>query len=436
MLVDISTTAFDFPDIALPEVWTVRYLKHAPALSDVAASARSAARGLLSDPRMRPGARVAVGVGSRGLANLATIVTEVIGVLREAGTQPFIVPAMGSHGGATAEGQRSILHGYGITEQLTGAPIAATMEVVQLGTLDNGYPIYFDRNASEADCVVVINRIKHHTDFRGPIESGLCKMCAIGLGKRQGADAIHRFGADGLHHIMPEVGRRLVKAGDVVGGIAILENERGETAEIHYLPAAGIGRSPEETLLNHAREIAPRLAFDEVDVLVVDEMGKDISGTGMDTHVIGRVRMPSIPETDWDGPDVRMVVTLALTEKTHGNAAGLRLADIVTRRLIEQTDFAVTCTNHRTSQEGGAWRGGLPIVLETAESAARAAIGMCGRGDRSSVRFARIRNTEEVNVLEVSESLLAEVCKRDDFEVVSGPHALNLAVPTGSRAWA
>lgn len=434
MLLDISTTAFDFPGIALPEVWTVRYLKEEPALQDVVSSARSAARALLLDPRLKPGARVAVGVGSRGLANLATIVTEVIGVLKEAGTHPFIVPAMGSHGGATAEGQRAILAGYGITEEATGVPVAATMEVVQLGALDDGYPIYFDRNAADADCVVVINRIKHHTDFSGPIESGLCKMCAIGLGKRQGADSIHRFGADGLRHIMPEVGRRLVQAGNVVGGIAILENERGRTAQICRIPASGIGREEEQTLLDRARAIAPRLAFDEADVLVVDEMGKDISGTGMDTHVIGRVRMPSIPETEWDGPNVRMVVTLALTERTHGNAAGLHLADIVTRRLIEQTDFAVTSTNHRTSQEGGAWRGGLPIILDDAAGAARAAIGMCGKGDRSAVRFVRIRNTEDVDLLEVSAALLDEVRRRDDMEIVSGPRPLDLTAPVGSAS--
>jgi hypothetical protein len=431
MVLDINTRAFDFPDIALPEVWTVRYLKQEPALQDVRGAARKAALHLLSDPRLRPGAHVAVGVGSRGIANLSVIVAEVLRVLTEAGARPFIVPAMGSHGGATAEGQRGILAGYGITEEALGVPVRATMEVRQLGTLDDGYPIYFDRYAAEADCVVVINRIKHHTDFKGPIESGVCKICAIGLGKRQGADAIHRFGADGLRHIMPEVGRRLVEAGNVVGAVGIIENERGQTSYIHHIPADGIGRETEEALLNRARAIAPRLAFDDVDVLAVDEMGKDISGTGMDTHVIGRVRMPSIPESEWDGPNARMVVALSLTEKTHGNAAGLGLADIVTRRLMEQTDLGITCTNHRTSQEGGAWRGGIPIVLEDADSAIRAAIGMCGRGDRSSVRFVRIRNTEAVETLEISGQLLDEAMRRDDIEIVGGPHALDATVPVG-----
>lgn len=426
MQVDIDTTIFDFPSLTLPPVWTVAYRMDAPVIADVSGAAAKAVRALPGDPRLKPGAAVAVGVGSRGIANIAVIVREVLEGLRARGCRPFIVPAMGSHGGATAEGQAGILASYGITEDAMGAPVKATMEVVQLGSLDNGYPIYFDRFASEADAVVVVNRIKHHTDFSGPIESGLCKMCAIGLGKRQGAEAIHRFGADGLKHIMPEVGRRLVERGSVVGGVAIIENQYGQTAEIHSVAGAEIGRDWERELLNHARTLAPRLAFDEADVLIVDEMGKDISGTGMDTHVIGRVRMPSITESDWDGPSVRMVVTLGLTEKTHGNAAGLGLADIVTRRLVEQMSMSATCTNHRTSQEGGAYRGGMPIVLETAEAAVRAGIGLCGRGDRDAIRLVRIRNTELVDTLEVSAAYLDEVGRRPELEIISGPHPLDL----------
>jgi len=434
MQLTIDTFAFDFPDVPLPEVWTVAYHTDAPVLEDVQGATETALRRFADDPRLRAGASVAVGVGSRGIANIALIVQTVVEGLLRQGCRPFIVPAMGSHGGATAEGQAGILAAYRVTEATMGVPVSATMDVVQLGALDDGYPIFFDRFAAEADAVIVVNRIKHHTDFTGPIESGLCKMCAIGLGKRHGAEHIHRFGADGLRDVMPEVGRRLVQAGKVVGGVAIIENACGQTAEIHGLSAAEIGRAREEELLNKARGLAPRLAFDSLDVLVVDEMGKDISGTGMDTHVIGRVRMPSIPEEKWDGPDIRMVVTLSLTEDTHGNAAGLHLADIVTRRLIEQMDVAATSTNHRTSQEGGAYRGGIPIVLETPEAAVRAAIGVCGRGDRASVRLARIRNTEKVTQMELSASLMDEVVRRSDLEVVSGPHTLDLAAPlTGAR---
>ena len=429
MQLNLNTRIFDFPEIELPAVWTVAWQGQVPVLADVEASTVRAVKHFLGNPRLCPGASVAVGVGSRGIANIATIVRTVLRELKKEGMVPFIVPAMGSHGGATAQGQAAILASYGINEETMGVPVRATMDVVQLGALDDGYPIYFDRYAAEADAVVVVNRIKHHTDFKGPIESGLCKMCAIGLGKRQGADRIHRFGADGLRHIMPEIGRRLVEAGKVVGGVGVIENQFGQTAEIHGLTAPEIGRQREQDLLDHARQLAPRLAFESADVLVVDEMGKDISGTGMDTHVIGRVRMPSIPENEWDGPDVRMVVALSLTARTHGNAAGLHLADIVTRRLVEQMDVEATCTNHRTSQEGGAYRGGLPIVLETADAAVRAAIGMCGRGDRSAVRLVRIRNTEKVDTMEVSEPLLEEVQRRSDLRIVAGPHRMALEQP-------
>lgn len=429
MQVNIDTHIFDFPDIALPTVWTVEDASEPPRLQDIEPAVRAAVHRFLNAPELKPGATVAVGVGSRGIANLATIVKAVVDELQRQDLRPFIVPAMGSHGGATAEGQQAILASYGVTPDKMGVPIRATMDVVQIGALDDGYPIFFDRFAHEADAVVVINRIKHHTDFKGVIESGLCKMCAIGLGKRHGADHIHRFGADGLRHIMPEVGRRLVEAGHVVGGVAIIENPYGETAEIHGLTGEEIGRQREQELLDQARTLAPRLLVDDVDVLIVDEMGKDVSGTGMDTHVIGRVRMPSIPESEWDGPNVRMVVTLSLTPRTHGNAAGLHLADIVTRRLVEQMDVVATCTNHRTSQEGGAYRGGLPIVLETPEAAVRAAIGMCGRGDRSRVRLVRIRNTEHVHRFEVSEALLEEVQSRPDLRLVAGPHTLDLSQP-------
>jgi hypothetical protein len=339
---------------------------------------------------------------------------------------------MGSHGGATAEGQVAILRDYGITPETMEVPIQATMEVAKVGELEDGYPVYFDCNALDADAVIVVNRIKHHTDFAGEIESGLAKMCAIGLGKQKGADSIHRFGADGLRNTMPKVARKLLESVNIVGGVAILENQFGQTAEIHGVLADGVGREIEKNLLARARALAPRLPFESLDVLVVDYMGKDISGSGMDTHVIGRVRMPSIEESTWDGPNIRIVCVLDLTERSHGNAAGIGLADMTTRRLIEKIDFDVTYTNHRTSGEGGVLRGGLPIILDDAEMCVRAAIGSCGQGWHEKARLARIRNTEFVKVFEVSESMLEEVRARDDLEIVSDLHPLDLTRSPGS----
>ena len=423
----IDPAAFAYPDVPLPDVWTVRQKVNAPEIKDVAASAADAVARLCADARLRPGASVAVGVGSRGISNLEPIVRTVVERLKARGCQPFIVPAMGSHGDATAEGQTEVLHGYGITEERCGAPVRATMDVELVSTLDDGYPVYFDRIALAADAVVVVNRIKRHTCFQGRIESGLAKMCAIGLGKHRGAASIHQFGFNGLRETMPRVARRLVTCTNIVGGIGILENAYGGTAEIHGLTADEIGGNREADLLERSRALSPRLAFDDVDVLVVDRMGKDISGSGFDTHVIGRVRMPSASDADWPGPTVRVIVALDLTDKTHGNAAGLGLADIVTRRLIERVDFHATMTNHRTSGEGGAFRSKIPVVLADERAAVQAAIGCCGRGRPEAVRLVRIQSTAHVETVEISAPLLEEARSRDDIEVLSGPHPMDLS---------
>ena len=428
----IDPTAFTYPNVPLPDVWTVRQKIDAPVIGDVVQSTTDAVARLFTDSRLRPGASVAVGVGSRGISNLQPIVRTVIGQLKARGCQPFIVPAMGSHGDATVEGQTAVLRGYGITEDACGAPIRATMEVEQVSTLEDGYPVYFDRIALAADAVVVVNRIKRHTCFHGRIESGLAKMCAIGLGKHTGALAIHEFGFRAVRDTMPRVARRLLACTNIVGGVGILENAYGGTAEIHGLTADEIGSDREVELLERSRALSPRLAFDDVDVLVVDRMGKDISGSGFDTHVIGRVRMPSTPDADWPGPTVRVIVALDLSDKTHGNATGLGLADIVTRRLIERVDFHATMTNHRTSGEGGAFRSKIPLVLPDERAAVQAAIGSCGRGRPESVRLARIQSTAFIETLEISAPLLEEARSRDDIEVVSGPHPMNLSALMGS----
>lgn len=430
LTIPVDTRVFDYPGIALPPVWTVRQKATAPVLENVEGTARDAVAALFAaDERLRrPGASVAVGVGSRGISNYLLVVQTVVAELKARGCQPFLVPAMGSHGGATAPGQVAVLAEYGITETSVSAPIRATMDTVTVGRLDDaGLPIYFDAHAHAADAVILVNRIKPHTDFGGRIESGIGKMCAIGLGKQRGAESIHNFGADGLRHLMPRVARQLVETQNIVGGVALIENPYGQTAEIHAIVAGDVAGPGEEALLGRARALMPRIPFDTLDVLVVDEMGKDISGSGLDPHVVGRVRMPSIPETDWDGPNVRMVCCLDLTDHSNGNAAGLGLADVVTRRLIERIDWATTTTNFRTAGEGSAHRMRLPIVLEDAPGCVRAAMGLCGRGDMTKIRLARVRSTKYVDVLEVSPALLGEVRAASDLEIIADAHALDLA---------
>ncbi len=432
---NIPLDLFTYPDVPLPDVWTVEQKFDTPALSleEIEDSVRAAMVLLAQDARLKPGAKVAVGSGSRGVDNIVPVIRTMIAELKARGMEPFLIPAMGSHGGATAEGQRSLLLDYGLTPEAVDAEIKATMEVDALGTLEGeeagpfaGHTVFFDRIANAADAVILVNRIKAHTDFSGPLESGIGKMCAIGLGKRHGAEGIHRHGAAGLRELMPRVARYLAEHTNVVGGIALIENELGQTAEIHGLAATQIAREPEQELLKRARAIAPRLPFAEIDVLVVDEMGKNISGAGMDTHVIGRGTMPSIPEATWGGPNVRLIAVLDLTAPSHGNATALGLADLTTRRLMEKVDFEAMFINMRTSGEGGILRARLPLIMSTGDDCVRTAFATCGRAEPSQVRFARIRNTADTQYLEISSALLEEARANPLLTVSSQSHPLDL----------
>jgi len=437
--IELPTGIFTYPDIPMPQVWTVEQPVGACALSpaEVEAAVHGSVESLLAAWGGKRGT-VAIGVGSRGLDNLQRIVRTAVEELRAAGFEPFIVPAMGSHGGATADGQTQVLASYGIDRESVGADVRATMDVVEVGRLEGpdageftGFPLVVDRIAYEADAILPINRIKAHTCFTGPIESGVAKMMAIGLGKRQGADGIHRHGAHGLRELIPRVGRALVSRLPVIGGIALIDDALGHTAEIHALAPSEIGRGSETDLLEHARTMMPHLPFDSMDVLVIDEMGKNISGTGMDTHVIGRMNMPSIPPADWPGPDVRVVAVLDLTPETHGNATAIGLADIATRRLIEKVDWVATLTNMRTSGEGGMLKSQIPLIMETGEDCVRTSMGACGQFPPERVRLARIRNTLDLRYFEVTEPLAEEARRKPGLTVSASSHTLDLCAPVG-----
>ena len=435
MLIDLPLDIFTYPDVPLPMVWTVEQKFNTPALTpeQVEAQTRQAVTALANDPRLRPGASVAVGAGSRGVHNLQPVIRAVIAELKRIGCEPFLIPAMGSHGGATAEGQASVLLDYGLTPEAVGAEIRATMEVKQIGVLGGGdagiyagHPIFMDANARAADAILLVNRIKSHTDFSGELESGIGKMSVIGLGKRHGAEGIHRYGATGLRDLLPKIARQIAATTPLVGGIALIENELGKTCEIHALPAASIAREPEKALLRRAKEISPRLPFQEIDVLIIDEMGKNISGAGMDTRVIGRGMMPSIAEETWGGPNIRLIAVLDLTAPSHGNATALGLADFTTKQLIEKVDWQATFINYRTSGEGSALRGRLPIILPTGADCVRTAYATCGRGSHADVRFVRIRNTEDTQFLEISAALLAEARAHPELTVTETGHPLGV----------
>jgi hypothetical protein len=310
---------------------------------------------------------------------------------------------MGSHGGATAEGQKQVLAGYGITAESMGAPVEATMEVVQVGRLENGLPVLLNRLAVEADGIVLINRIKPHTSFRGRFESGLMKMMTIGLGSHKGATLAHSHGAQGLARLIPAWGRVILEKAPILLGVALLENAYDQIARVVVLrPEEFESREPE--LLAEAGRSMPRLLVQGIDLLVVEQIGKDISGTGMDTNVIGRMMLPGVeePEVPW----VRRIVALGLSPRTHGNANGVGLADIVTRRLFGAIDFQATYANAFTSTFLN--RAFVPVVMETDEAAIRAGLEVLGLEHPEQARVARIKSTMELAHIQISETLLCE----------------------------
>jgi hypothetical protein len=341
--------------------------------------------------------------------------------IREMGGDPFITPAMGSHGGATADGQRDVLAGYGIVRETVGMPVVSSMDVVEIGGVDD-MPVFMSATALEADHVLLVNRVKPHTDFRGPFESGLAKICAIGLGKQRGAQTIHSYGTRGLVDLMPRAARLMIdKTGKILAGLAILENAYDRTAAIHLVEPDGIAAEAEAALQRFARGLMGTLPFDALDVLIVDEMGKNVSGTGMDTNVLGRMFVPGVPEAD--RPRITAVVVLDLTQESHGNAIGVGLADFTTERLLARVDWHATYTNGYAAGISGLLRNRVPTVLANDRAAIATAIRMCGQPDLSKLRLARIKNTLLTANVEFTPSLLQDACDAD-VEITRQPAAM------------
>ena len=348
------------------------------------------------------GKRIAITAGSRGIARIHEIVKGVVEFVRDCGGEPFVFPAMGSHGGATAEGQVAILRDYGITEEFVGAPILATMEVERIGTAD-GVPVYADRYAAHADGIIVVNRIKHHTDFSGPHESGLFKMMAVGMGKREGADTAHTYKAWSLRHYIPLMAREILRRLPILAGLAVIENGYHEVAHLVALPPEEI-EAGERRLLQFWKRIRPKIPFNHLDVLLVERMGKNISGTGMDTKTIGRMMITG--ENEPKHPMPRVIVVLDLTDESHGNAAGLGLADITTKRLISKVDWHATHVNVFTS--GFIERDRIPVVAKDDRQALEWALEIAKVRDPAKARIVRIRDTNTLGVLYISQGLWDE----------------------------
>ena len=385
-------------EIAPPRVALVERLVDAPpTLPDIRAAVGEALRSV-----ELPTGTVAIGVGSRGVGGISDVVAALVGFLKEAGADPFIVPAMGSHGASTAEGQARVLAHLGVSEETVGCPVRATMETVKLGETPAGVAVYMDRNAYEADSVVVVNRIKPHTAFRGSVESGPTKMLAIGLGKQKGAHSVHAAGWGNIHETIPQAARVAVETGKVAFGLAVLENPDEEPYKVAAIPAANLEEA-EAPLLEQAKRNLLRLPYDALDVLVIDEIGKNISGDGADPNVTGRYPTPYAT----GGPEVERMVFLGLTEETGGNANGLGAADVVTERLVSGMDRPATYLNALTSTAPNPVK--IPMVMPTDRMAIAAALTMCAGVSPPAARLVRIKNTLRLRRMWVSEALLGEV---------------------------
>lgn len=387
-----------------------------PGLGDPLGAARSELRAIGLERWVKPGQRIAVGCGSRGIACYAQIVKGALAALQEAGAQPFIVPAMGSHGGATAEGQLAVLAAAGITTESMGVPVVASMDVVEVGQIPGGPTVFFDRHAAAADGIMPINRVKPHTDFRSDLASGLLKMLVIGFGKERGANSIHRYGVRGLKHFIPQAAELILQRMPVIPGLAIVENALDQPAMLRALVPEGMMEGERE-LLSIARNNMAGLPVTELDVLVLDEMGKDISGAGLDPNVIGRMYITG--EEEFTSPRINRIVVLDLTPASHGNAVGWGLADFITERLCAKADKHATYLNAITASF--VERGRMPIPLPNDRQAIETALLCAWQPDHLRARIVRAKNTLELGEVYVSTAVWDELKGQSGVQQLSDP---------------
>lgn len=391
-------------DFEMPKMHKVRQDFEKHDIADVGAAVAEQCNKPDIAARIKEGASIAVGVGSRGVANIEPAVRAIVDSIKAQGGKPFIFPAMGSHGGATIEGQIGVLANYGITEERVGAPIRATMDTVVVTEMDDGTELHMDRFAHEADGVVIVNRIKPHTTFRGDIESGLIKMLIIGMGKISGATVMHSdHGMDRFPEVLPKAAHELLKHINYLFGIGLIEDAYDHTAIVEAVTGENL-IAREKELQVRSKQLMPRIFFDDIDVLVVDKIGKEISGAGMDPNITGR---NSRGVVGFDRPKVEKIVVLDLTDQTHGNATGIGVADVITRRLLERIDFSVTYSNVIASAylDGGY----IPMIMPDDDQAIRLAVKTVPRVKPADARIVRIANTLTLDEIEVSQALMDQV---------------------------
>jgi hypothetical protein len=402
-------------DITYPDMALVEQHIDTPRVADVPAAIRAEMARLGVAAKVRPGMRVAITAGSRGITGIAAVLATVAGELTRLGAEPFIVPCMGSHGGATAEGQVAVLHSLGVTEEAVGCPIRSSMDTVRIGATDQGIPVVIDRLAAGADGIVVVNRIKAHTEYTGPVESGLMKMLTIGLGKHQGALMTHRNAVQITYReAIVAVAREIIRQAPLLFGLGLVENAYDQTAEV---AAAWPGdfEETEKVLLQRAKALMPRLPFQKLDILIIDEIGKEISGSGMDPNVVGRRMVFGEPEPL--GPSIIRIVARDLSENTYGSGVGIGLADFTTQRLVDKLDHRPTYINSLTAMTPEKAR--IPMAGRTDREAMEWAFLTIGAIAPQEARVMRIRNTLHPERFYASRAFLPEITANPRLTVVS-----------------
>ena len=406
-------------DIAIPRMVPIRQKFPGPEIKDVAAEIKQL---VARDGRMKEikkGSRIAITAGSRGIHSIDKIIGAVVKELQALGAQPFIVPAMGSHGGATAEGQRKVLAEYGITDGTMGVPVQSSMETEKIGELANGVPVYLDRIALKSDGIVVVNRVKPHTAFKADYESGLCKMLAIGLGKHKGATAFHSCGMDEFGELLPQLGKVVLDNAPVLFGLAVIENAYDHPAKLEIVWKETLVKREKE-LLAEAKGLMPRILLDNLHLLLVQEIGKEISGSGMDPNITGRSASPHFHKPD--ALKVEKIVALNLTAASKGNACGIGTADVTTKKFVESMNLDYTYVNAITSGVLATAR--IPLQMPTDREAIQLALKSCARVKHPETRIVWIKNTLSLEKLYASEPLLAEIRKNSQIEILGDPRPM------------
>ncbi len=411
----------------IPSMFRVRQTLQGPSIGDVPREIRQKIGKLGLTTAIKPGQTIAITAGSRGITGIATILKAVVDECRGQHLNPFIVPAMGSHAGATAKGQSHLLEHYGVTESAMGCPIKSSMDVVKIAEV-KGIPVFLDKNAWEADHIAVVARVKPHTDFDFEVESGLFKMMSIGLGKKEGAEHYHRAGHDyGYADVFPTVGKKVLETAKILFGLAVVENGYGHTARIEAtLPRDFY--ATERALLVEAKAWLGKLPFDDIDLLIVDEMGKNISGTGMDPNVIGRECIQKHP----DKPRIRQLFVRSLTAESDGNALGIGMADLTTKKLVDQINR--TTTNINVITTGALVLAKVPMYFDSDKQAIEVALGMIGLTRPEEARIVRIKNTLHLTEMDLSESLLGEAREDSHLAIVGDPGPMTFDIDGSLKA--